>query len=90
MDGKAGKEVRSEIHSPGSHGVNSVVWVQERAGHKSQGSSPRPKHPITSPRFWHQMQGTAELRPCGKERFIGTRPQGALPPHPEIREQQLG
>jgi hypothetical protein len=46
MDGKAGKAVRSEFHSPEAHGVNSVVWVQERAGHKGQGSSPRSKHPI--------------------------------------------
>jgi hypothetical protein len=31
MDGKAGKAVSSKIHSPYTHGVNSVVWVQERA-----------------------------------------------------------
>jgi hypothetical protein len=44
MYGKAGKAVRSEIHSPEAHGVSSAVWVQERAGHKGQGSSPRPEY----------------------------------------------
>jgi hypothetical protein len=46
MDGKAGKAVRSEIHSPEAGGVNSAVWVRERAGHRGQGSSPRPEHPV--------------------------------------------
>jgi hypothetical protein len=46
VDGKASKAVRSEIHSLGAHGVNSAVWVQERAGHKGQGSSSRPEHPV--------------------------------------------
>jgi hypothetical protein len=45
MDGKAGKAVSSEIHSPEARGVNSAVWVQERAGHEGQGSCPRPEHP---------------------------------------------
>jgi hypothetical protein len=35
-----------EIHSLESRGVNSAVWVWERAGHKGQGSSPRPEHPV--------------------------------------------
>jgi hypothetical protein len=39
MDRKAGKTVRSKIHSPEAHGVNSAVWVQERAGHEGQGTS---------------------------------------------------
>jgi hypothetical protein len=39
MDGKASKEVWSEIHSLEAHGINSAVWVWERAGHKGQGSS---------------------------------------------------
>jgi hypothetical protein len=63
IDGKAGKAVRSEIHSLEAHGVSSAVWVWERAGHEGQGSSPRPEHPVTSPGFRHQMYGTAELRP---------------------------
>jgi hypothetical protein len=46
IDGKAGKAVRSEIHSPEAHGVNSAVWVQERAGHEGQESSPRLEHPV--------------------------------------------
>jgi hypothetical protein len=45
MDGKASKAVRSKIHSPEAHGVNSAVWVQERAGHKGQGTSPGPERP---------------------------------------------
>jgi hypothetical protein len=39
------KAVKSEIHCPEARGVNSAVWVQERAGHKSQGTSPGPEHP---------------------------------------------
>jgi hypothetical protein len=46
MDGKASKAVRSEIHSPEARGVNSAVWVWERAGHEGQRSSPRPEHPV--------------------------------------------
>jgi hypothetical protein len=46
MDGKAGKAVRSKIHSPEAHGVNLAVWVQERVGHKGQGSSPRLERPV--------------------------------------------
>jgi hypothetical protein len=46
MDGKASKAVSSEIHSPEAHGVNSAVWVRERAGHKGQGTSPRPEQPV--------------------------------------------
>jgi hypothetical protein len=46
MDGKASKAVRSKIHSPYTHGVNSAVWVQERAGHESQGTSPGLEHPV--------------------------------------------
>jgi hypothetical protein len=45
-DGKSGKAVRSEIHSPEARGVSSAVWVQERVGHKGQGTSPRPECPI--------------------------------------------
>jgi hypothetical protein len=44
MDGKASKAVRSEIHSPEACGVNSAVWVWEKAGHESQGTSPRLEH----------------------------------------------
>jgi hypothetical protein len=44
-DGKAVKAVRPKIHIPGTREVNSAVWVQERAGHESQGSGPRPEHP---------------------------------------------
>jgi hypothetical protein len=39
IDGKAGKAVRSEIHSPEAHGVNSAVWVQEKSGQEGQGTS---------------------------------------------------
>jgi hypothetical protein len=46
MDGKASKEVRSEIHSLEAHGVNSEVWVRERAGHEGQGSSSGLQHPV--------------------------------------------
>jgi hypothetical protein len=46
MDGKASKAVMSEIHSPEAHGVNSAVWVWERAGHGGEGSSPRPERPV--------------------------------------------
>jgi hypothetical protein len=46
MDGKAGKAVRPEIHSQKVQGVNSEVWVQERAGHEGQGSSPRLECPV--------------------------------------------
>jgi hypothetical protein len=46
MDGKACKAVSSEIHSPEAHGVHLAVWVWERAGHKGQGTSPRPEHPV--------------------------------------------
>jgi hypothetical protein len=44
MDGKVGKAVRSKIHSPEAHVVNSAVWVLERAGHKGQESSPGLEH----------------------------------------------
>jgi hypothetical protein len=67
MDGKAGKAVRSEIHSLEACGVSSAVWVQERAGHKSQGSSPRLEHPVISPGFLPNKDHAT----CGKERFIG-------------------
>jgi hypothetical protein len=46
MDGKASKAVRSKIHNPEAHGINLAIWVQERAGPKSQGSSPKPEHPV--------------------------------------------
>jgi hypothetical protein len=46
MDGKAGKAVRSKIYSPEACGVNSAIWVWERAGHKGQRSSPMPEHPV--------------------------------------------
>jgi hypothetical protein len=46
MDGKAGKAVRSKIHSPEARGVNSAVWVWEREGHRGQGSSPGLEHPV--------------------------------------------
>jgi hypothetical protein len=45
MDGKANKAVSSEIHILEARGVDSAVWVQERAGHKSQGTSPGLEHP---------------------------------------------
>jgi hypothetical protein len=46
MDGKAVKAVRSEIHSPETRGVNSAVWVQERAGYEGHGTSPGLEHPV--------------------------------------------
>jgi hypothetical protein len=46
MDGKASKAVRSKIHSLEAHGVNSAIWVQERAGHEGQGSSPSLECPV--------------------------------------------
>jgi hypothetical protein len=46
MDGKAGKAVRSKIHSLEARGVSSAVWVGERAGHEGQGTSPRPEYPV--------------------------------------------
>jgi hypothetical protein len=47
MDGKASKAVRSEIHSLEARGVNSTVWVRERAGHEGQGTSPGPEHLVS-------------------------------------------
>jgi hypothetical protein len=47
MDGKASKAVRSKIHSPEARGVNSALWVWERAGYDGQGSSPRLEHPVS-------------------------------------------
>jgi hypothetical protein len=44
-DGCKSRQGRSEIHIPEAHGVNSAVWVWERAGHEGQGSSPRPERP---------------------------------------------
>jgi hypothetical protein len=46
MDGRAGKAVRSYIHSLESHGVKSAVWVWESTGHQGQGISPGPEHPV--------------------------------------------
>jgi hypothetical protein len=43
MDGKAGKVVKSEIHSLEAHGVHSAVWVWEKAGHEGQGNNPGPE-----------------------------------------------
>jgi hypothetical protein len=77
MDGKVSKAVRSKIHSPEAHGVNSSVWAQERAGHKGQGSSPRPEHPITVSRVLApdvKVLPSKDHTTCGKGRFIGTRP----------------
>jgi hypothetical protein len=51
IDGKASKAVRSKIYSPEAHGVNSAVWVWERAGHKGQGTSPRLEHPVNLSRI---------------------------------------
>jgi hypothetical protein len=90
MDGRASKAVSSEIHSPEARGVNSAVWVRERAGHKGQGSSPRQEHPVNLSRV-----SASDVRNCriktdlatwGKERFITD--CWAVPL--EIREQWLG
>jgi hypothetical protein len=72
MDEKAGKAVRSEIHSPEARGVSSAVWVQERVGHEDQGSSPRPEHPVKLPGFGTRCKVllNKDHTTCGKERFI--------------------
>jgi hypothetical protein len=46
MNGNTGKAVKPEIHSPEARGVNSAIWVLERGGHESQGTSPRPESPV--------------------------------------------
>jgi hypothetical protein len=46
MDGKAGKAVRYKIHTLEARGVNSAVWVLERAGHEGQGTSPGTECPV--------------------------------------------
>jgi hypothetical protein len=50
MDGKASKAAKSKIHIPEVHGVNSAVWVWERAGHEGQGNRPRLEHPVNPSR----------------------------------------
>jgi hypothetical protein len=90
MGGKAGKKVRSKIHSPEACGVNSAVWDLERAGHKSQRSSPRPEHPVNL-----SLVLAPDVRYCQiktmphveKKDLLGSRPQGCPP---EVREQRLG
>jgi hypothetical protein len=87
MDGKASKAVRSKIHSPEAHGVNSAVWVRERAGHEGQGSSPKPERPVNlswvlAPDVRYcQIKTTPHVE---KERFIGTRPQGC---HSQVQSE---
>jgi hypothetical protein len=90
MDGKASKAVRSEIHSPEAHRVNSAVWVWERAGHKGQGTSPRLEHPVNL-----SQVSAPDVRYCQikimprveKKDLLGSRLQGRPP---VVREQQLG
>jgi hypothetical protein len=88
MGGKAGKAVRSKIYSPEAHGVNSGVWVQERAGHKGQGSSPRPEHPANLSQVSAPDVRYCQIHvvTCGKERFIKLQITG-LPPPPHPRGQ---
>jgi hypothetical protein len=62
MDGKASKAVRSEIHSQEACGVNSAVWVWERAGHESQGTSRGLEHPDNLSQF-----SAPDVRYCWKK-----------------------
>jgi hypothetical protein len=79
IDGKAGKEVRSEIHSPEARGVNSAVWVQERAGHEGQGSSLKPKCPSNLSRVLAPDVRSCQIKTMPhmeKKDLLGTRQQG--------------
>jgi hypothetical protein len=51
MDGKISKAVRSKIHNLEARGVNSAVWIWERAGHKGQGTSSRLERPVNLSRI---------------------------------------
>jgi hypothetical protein len=62
MDGQASKAVSSEIHSLEAHGVSSAVWVWERAGYESQGTSPSLEHPINLSRV-----SVPDVRYCQKK-----------------------
>jgi hypothetical protein len=92
MDGKAGKAVRSKIHSLETHGGNSAVWVLERAGHKGQGTSPGPELPVNlswvlAPDVRYcQIKTTSHVK---RKDLLGSRLQGC-PYSPKVREQPLG
>jgi hypothetical protein len=71
MDGKASKAVRPKIRSPEACGINSAVWVRERAGHRGQRSSLRPEHPVNL--FWV----LADVRYCHiKKDLLGIQTAG--------------
>jgi hypothetical protein len=79
MDGKASKAVRPEIHSLEALGVNSAVWVWERAGHKGQGTSSRLEHPVNL--SWVLAPDVRNCRiktmpQVEKKDLLGTRPHG--------------
>jgi hypothetical protein len=79
MDGKAGKAVRSEIHSPEARGANSAVWVRERAGHEGQGSSPRPEHPVNLSRVLAPDVRNCQIKTMPRvenKDLLGASPQG--------------
>jgi hypothetical protein len=92
MDGRNSKAVRSEIHSPEARGVNSAVWVWNRAGHKGQGTRPSLECPsnlswVLAPDVRYCEIKTAT---CGKERFIRHPDRGAAPPPPRSGSSGLG
>jgi hypothetical protein len=79
MDGKAGKAVRSKIHSPEAHGINSAVWVRERAGHEGQGSSPGLEHPVNLSQVLTPAVRFCRIKTTPhveRKDLLGTRPQG--------------
>jgi hypothetical protein len=88
MDGKAGKAVRSEIHSLQARGVNSTVWVQERAGHEGQGISSRLECPVNLSQVLAPVVRYCRIRttPCVERKdLLGSRPQGFPLPRSPLR-----
>jgi hypothetical protein len=88
MDGKASKTVRSEIHSPEAHGVNSAIWVRERAGHKGQGSSPGLEHPVNLSRVLAPDVRYCQIKtmPCVEKKDLLEPDHSAASPPPPDQE----
>jgi hypothetical protein len=90
MDGKAGKAVSSEIHSPDAHGVNSAVLVMEKEGHGGQGTYPGPQRPSNLSRV-----SAPDVRYCRIKTTPLVERKDLLEIQtaelsPKIREQRLG